>query len=205
MKRSHIGYNWKDLNEMGDEELRKTYRRESRRAREAYKQMNDAYPNLAELRTHRGDFKTLGELGNITRYQLEQELMLTQNYLKSDFADIERYQEYKRKSLATLHAKDENGEPLYGNVTEENFEQFGNYMKSLRDKGLVSEASSDYIAELFGQFDNKKVISRIAKARREKVSDEVIQANLKYWSENAENLERLYFSKKRGGGSGNYQ
>lgn len=199
MKKSPTRYSWADVNKMTEGELRKAYKSTSREAREAYKQMNEAYPNLAELKTHRGDFKTLGDLGDINKYELGQELMMAQNYLKSSYADVDKYKESRSKAIETLH---QNG---YDNVTEENYDQFANYMANLRDRGLISQLSSDYIAELFGQFDNKKVISRINKAQREGVDEEVILANLEYWSENAENLERLYFSKKRGTGSGRYK
>jgi len=199
MKKSPTRYNWADINKMTEGELRKAYKSTSREAREAYKQMNEAYPHLAELKTHRGDFKTLGDLGDINKYELGQELMMAQNYLESSYADVDKYKESRNKAIETLH---QNG---YDNVTEENYDQFANYMANLRDKGLISQLSSDYIAELFGQFDNKKVISRINKAQKEGVDEEVILANLEYWSENAENLERLYFSKKRGTGSGRYK
>lgn len=199
MKKSPTRYSWADINKMTEGELRKAYKSTSREAREAYKQMNDAYPNLAELKTHRGDFKTLGDLGDINKYELGQELMMAQNYLKSDYADVEKYRASKSKALETLKQSG------YENVNEENYEQFTNYMANLRDKGLISQLTSSYIAELFGQFDNKKVISRVARAQREGVSEDVILANLEYWSENAENLERLYFSKKRGTGSGRYK
>lgn len=199
MKKSPTKFSWADINDMSEKDLKRVYRSESRKAREAYKEMNEAYPNLKELKTHRGDFKTLGDLGDVSKYELGQELMMTQNYLNSNYADVEKYRASKNKALETLH---KNG---YENVTEENYEQFANYMGNLRDKGLISQLSSDYIAELFGQFDNKKIISRINKAQREGVDEEIILANLEYWSENAENLERLYFSKKRGTGSGRYK
>lgn len=199
MKKSPTRYNWADINDMSEKDLRRVYRSVSREAREAYKKMNEAYPNLGALKTHRGDFKTLGDLGDVSKYQLGQELMMAQNYLKSDYSDPDKYRSIKSKSLETLR---KNG---YENVNEENFEQFGNYMEKLKDMGLVSQASSGYIAELFGQFENKKVISRVAKARRDEIDEDIILANLEYWSENAENLERLYFSKRRGTGSGRYK
>lgn len=198
MKKSPTEYSWASINDMTDQELRKAYKTESRKAREAYRQMNEAYPNLAELKTHRGDFKTLGDLGDVNRYELGQELMMAQNYLKSSYSDVDKYREMKSKSIEALHAN------KYYNVTEENFEEFGRYMEKLRKMGLVSEPTSSYIAELFGQFNNKKVVSRVRKAQREGVSEDIILANLEYWSENAEDLERLYFSKRRKSSSGDY-
>ena len=188
--RSPTKYSWKDIQGMTDRELMRAYRRRSREARDAYRSMQEAVPDLAELKTHAGDFRTLESIKDLTRDKLEKEMLKTENYLESSYSDIDRYERMKQKSLETLRRSNYN-------ITEENFEEFSNYMAELDKRGLISQPTSSYYAEQFENVNNVQVTQRVASALKEGVSEEVIKANLEYWAENVQEGKRLYFSKKR--------
>lgn len=197
MRKSPIKYSWKDITGMSDDELIRTYRKRSREARDAYRSMKEAVPTLGELNTHKGDFRTIESMKNLTRDKLEKELLKTENYLGSSYSDIDSYEQMKAKSLRTLHGDEDNKNVGYKKITEENFEAFANYMDELRKKGLISEPTSSYYAEQFENVNNTEVSKRIAKALEEGASEENIKANLEYWAEQEQEGRRLYYSKKR--------
>ena len=195
--RSPTKYSWKDIQGMTDKELMSAYRRRSREARDAYRSMREAVPYLAELKTHAGDFRTLESIKDLTRDKLEKEMLKTENYLNSSYADIDRYEKMKAESLKTLEAN------KYYGIDEDNFVAFSNYMAELDKKGLLSQPTSSYYVEQFENVNNNNVSQKVTDVMKENKDmpktqlEEMLQANLEYWAEHAQEGKRLYFSKKR--------
>lgn len=190
--RSPTKYSWKDIQGMTDKELMSAYRRRSREARDAYRSMQEAIPDLAELKSHTGDFRTLESIKDLTRDKLEKEMLKTENYLNSSYSDIDRYEKMKAESLKTLEKN------KFSGIDEDNFVAFSNYMAELDKQGLLSQATSSWYAEQFENVNSNKISQKVTEVLKDKtVTEEMLQANLEHWAKHAQEGKRLYFSKKR--------
>ena len=110
-------------------QLRKMYTAAAREARAAFKEVSGAFPGSSADIIHRGDFKsftTISKYG-MKKTQLAKELASVQRYLQGSFSSVERYADYRERSIETFNR---NG---YDFVNEENFNAVQEFMKDMTD------------------------------------------------------------------------
>lgn len=154
-------------------QLRKMYTQAARQARQAYKEVKGAFTGSIADVMYRGDFKgftTISKYG-MKKSQLAKELAHVQRYLQSTFSSVEKYTEYRDKSIATFNA---NG---YTFVNEENFNSVQEFMKDMTERGLKSIYGSD------------QVITAYNRAKKRGLTPQQLEANIEYWEKNAQAVE----------------
>lgn len=153
-------------------QLRKMYTAAARQARQAYKDVAAAYPGSAPVTMYKGDFKsftTISKYG-MKKSQLAKELASVERYLSGSYSSVERYEDYRQKSIATFR---EHGY----NVTEENFNTVQDFMKDVTESGIKAIYGSDQLLQAF------------QRAKKRGLSNEQFSRNLQRWIENAAAVE----------------
>lgn len=154
-------------------QLRKMYTAAAREARAAYKEVKGKYAGSAADIMYRGDFKgftTISKAG-MKKSQLAKELASVQRYLQGTFSSIEKYADYRQRSIATFNA---NG---YNFVNEQNFNSVQEFMKDMTDRGIKAIYGSD------------EVITAYNRAKKRGLTPQQLEANVSYWEEHAAEVE----------------
>ena len=156
-------------------QLRKMYTAAAREARAAYKEVKSRYAGSAADIMYQGDFKsftTISKAG-MKKTQLAKELASVERYLQGTFSSVEKYADYRAKSIATFR---QNG---YEFVNEKNFDTVQEFMKDMTDRGLKSIYGSD------------QVLTAYNRARKRHLTPEQLEANRQLWEANKEEAAAL--------------
>lgn len=150
-------------------QLRKMYTTAARQARQAYREVAAAYPKSAATGMYKGDFKsftTISKYG-MKKTELAKQLASVNRYLDTPASSVERYGAQRSEIVATFQS--------HGyNVTEENFDEVGEFMKDVTERGLKSIYGSDQLLLAFNR------------AKRRGITKEQFSRNVERWTENAD-------------------
>jgi len=169
-------------------QLRKMYTAAAREARAAYKEVKSRYAGSAADIMYQGDFKSFTTIskGGMKKTQLAKELASVERYLTGNFSSVERYADYRERSIETFHKHG------YDFVNEENFNNVQEFMKDMTDRGLKSIYGSDVLIDALGSLGNvykdTDIVSALSRAKKRDLSEEQLKANVAYWQQNIEDV-----------------
>ena len=164
-------------------QLKKMYNDAARQARAAYKEVSAAFPQAETVIIHKGDFKSYSQLaktekGSLSKLDLAKELRSVERWLSSKSSSVEGLTESR---AATVEAFNNSG---YTFVNPDNLDAVKRFMKEMTERGIKAIYGSDQVLEAYNR------------ARKKRLTNDQLQANIDRWDRNAAEVEKGRRSKK---------
>ena len=148
--------------------LRSQYAEESAYIRKRLKVLEEKVPDSYIVRTYKNEFPKLKDLGPRTSDRAFEMALKKMRTLKEAGAfSVREQKQYVGQAITTLHERG------YEFVNKENFADLFKFLDDARARGL---------ATIFGY---EKILEAVHTARRKKLTDEEIMANMDFWAKHA--------------------
>ena len=146
--------------------VRKEYSRLRDVAQKRLKRLEKKAPKSKAYKKYKNSFKKLKDIE--TPEELASRLSTLARFVQNKETTLKGYKEAKLKKIATLKEHD------FDFVTEDNLEEFGDFMEEFRNLLLDMEYDSSDAAELFGIVQKKKLKPEKVKKNFEKYLDKYV-------------------------------